>query len=97
MEQRKPRKWRSRRYLDFLRSRPCCRCGLASPSEVHHLRKGADGGTGLTPSDSYGLPACNRCHGIMQRYEFDEGRTDVLSTRYLQCIKYLTEFLGSLG
>ena len=94
MEHRKPKQWRSEKYLAYVRGLPCCRCGLASPSDPHHIRKGADGGTGLKPSDSWALPVCQKCHGIMQRYEADEGRSDMLALRYRQCIQNLTDFLG---
>jgi hypothetical protein len=35
---------------------------MAPPSEAAHVRSGADGGTGLKPSDRYSLPLCASCH-----------------------------------
>jgi len=94
MRVKRPNRWRSKRYLDYLRGQACCRCGLAPPSQVHHLRKGSDGGIGLKPSDTWGVPVCDRCHGVMQRYEQAEGRADTLADRYRQCLQFLTDFLG---
>ena len=90
----KPAKWHSEKYIKFLKSQKCCRCEKVPPCEVHHLRKFSDGGTGLKPSDAYGLPACRECHDIMQKYEQDEGNVGVLVWRYNQCLKYLIEWLA---
>jgi hypothetical protein len=66
MEQREPRE-RDERYLDFIRSCPCCLCGR-TPVDAAHLRVGSinDGkrstGMGETASDRWALPLCRECH-----------------------------------
>ena len=76
---------RSKKYLNFIRSKPCFLCN--KPAEPHHERRYADGGTALTPSDIYAVPACRECHGKLQRYEIDA------LTVYIRIMKLLTEFL----
>ena len=82
----KPKNLRSKKYLDFIKSKPCIWCGR-SEAEPHHERRFSDGGTGLKPSDIYAVPVCRVCHGKLQRYEID-----ALAV-YVWIVKLLTEYL----
>jgi hypothetical protein len=50
---------RSRRYLAFVRSHPCCSCGALAPSEAHHWGPRA---VGEKTDDLRTVPLCRRCH-----------------------------------
>lgn len=57
MDQPDPR-WRSRKYLDWVKSLPCVMCG-APADDPHHLKHvGGLSGAGLTAPDGYVLPVC---------------------------------------
>jgi hypothetical protein len=47
------------RYTAWLRTQPCCRCGVCPCGEVHH-RSGA--GLALRSHDDEGMPLCHACH-----------------------------------
>ncbi len=81
----KPKNLRSKKYLDFIKSKPCFLCD--EEAEPHHERRFADGGTALKPSDVYAVPVCRECHDKLQRYEVDA------LTVYIQIVKLLTEYL----
>ena len=49
---------RSEKYLDYIRSRPCCVC-QARPAEPHHT---ARGGTSVKGSDFSAIPMCRGHH-----------------------------------
>lgn len=64
------KRWRSEKYLAFVRSLPCCVCGATGGVAAHHM-KGVFhlSGAGLTAPDSFAMPACdpffgsyNHCH-----------------------------------
>lgn len=60
-------RWRSQRYLAFVRSLPCSRCG-DQPSQAHHLKgTGNMSGAGLKAPDWASMPLCPRCHEEMHR------------------------------
>ena len=86
MKYPKRKNLRSKKYLDFIRSKTCFHCGR--PAEPHHVRKYADGGTSLKPSDTYAVPVCRECHGEAQRYEL----VDPLML-YIQIVRLLTEYM----
>lgn len=53
---------RSRAYLDWIRSLPCCACRRMPPSEAsHHPRRG-HGSVGAKTCDLRTLPLCSECH-----------------------------------
>jgi len=94
----KGKRFESKDYLDFVRSKPCFLCG--SPlTEAHHQRRFAhDKGMGLKPSDTYALNVCSYCHRSLQKYrtkwasnnrmiEFDD------IDAFRQIVKNLTEYL----
>ncbi|WP_108448734.1 DUF968 domain-containing protein [Halomonas sp. BN3-1] len=56
-------RWRSERYLAFVRSLPCCVCD-GRATDAHHcigLHWGLSG-MGTTAPDSFAMPACRECH-----------------------------------
>lgn len=60
MEKVKP--WRSPRYLEWVRSRPCSHCRTPAPSEAHHIIGIAGGQVGSKAGDQLAVPLCTRCH-----------------------------------
>lgn len=66
--------WRSEPYKKMVRALPCVFCGRPGPSEFHHVRWIKLFGTGLKPSDVYGVPACKECHEIDQQNKNIYGR-----------------------
>jgi hypothetical protein len=64
----KPEKpWRCKKYLAWIREKPCFNCGITVGVEAHHLRMGGDG-IGQKPPDDRCIPLCgvkgNNCHGL---------------------------------
>jgi hypothetical protein len=66
---RDPRQ-RDEKYLDYIRSLPCCLCGNDVGVEAAHLRVGSinddkrDTGMGEKSSDRWALPLCARHHRL---------------------------------
>ena len=60
--------YRSKRYLDYVRSHDCCSCGRPAPSEAHHAApRGISpslhgGGLGQKMRDMWTIPLCRLCH-----------------------------------
>lgn len=55
---------RSKRYLDWVRSRPCCICGGTQDIHAHHHgRREGGGGMGIKTCDLHTVPLCQTCHG----------------------------------
>lgn len=53
---------RDRKYLDFVRSLPCCICG--TKAEAHHAGRHY---TGVKPSDYTAIPLCHPHHMELHR------------------------------
>jgi hypothetical protein len=55
-------------HLTFIRSLPCCVCGLAGQTEAAHIRSinqrfaKAGAGIGAKPDDAWTVPLCSDCH-----------------------------------
>lgn len=47
-------------YLAWIRTLPCCACGVEGRSEAAHV--GADGGVSMKASDLSCIPLCADCH-----------------------------------
>ena len=61
MQDPRPIRYRSAKYLAWVRGKPCFGCGLPPPSEPHHVS--IDGSAwGSKPSDLYTVPVCRKCH-----------------------------------
>tara|TARA_R100001244_G_scaffold106318_1_gene78881 strand:+ start:4005 stop:4298 length:294 start_codon:yes stop_codon:yes gene_type:complete len=52
---------RNRKYLDWVRERPCIVTG-SSPCDPAHIRFGGGGGMGLKPDDNRVLPLVHQLH-----------------------------------
>ena len=69
---RKPQKassdtrWRSERYLAFVRSLPCCACGGQAHSAHHVIGIWHASGMGLKAPDSLAMPVCDGPGGCHQ-------------------------------
>jgi len=90
----KPTRWKSKKYLKFIRSKPCVFCQVdfevqKSDSEPHHLRQFCFTGTGTKPSDSWSVPACRSHH--------DKDQMHPCKKAWLlqKCVEYLTEFIAN--
>lgn len=60
---KKPKRFHSEEYLDFIRLRECCSCGAPGPSMAHHARKLDPGrATQNKVSDYNAVPLCSVCH-----------------------------------
>lgn len=60
-------RFRSERHLRFVRSLPCCACGV-SPCDAHHMvGMHGVGGMGLKAEDSMAMPLCRACHMELHR------------------------------
>lgn len=53
----KTKTYRNKRYLEFIRTLPCCVC--KGFSEAHH---GDTGGLAVKCNDTRSIPMCSRCH-----------------------------------
>ena len=57
----KPVTYENKKYLDFIRSKPCLLCNR--PAEPHHVRRSYWGaGVGKKPHDYVAIPFCRECH-----------------------------------
>lgn len=56
------REGRDEVYKHKVRSLPCCVCGKAPPSEVHHLKCAGGRGMGKRSDDKWGVPMCHEHH-----------------------------------
>jgi hypothetical protein len=66
LRQRQPRE-KSKKYLDYIRSLPCCICGDNTTTEAAHLRTsnielGKDDHGWGRPDDKWALPLCGKHH-----------------------------------
>lgn len=49
-------------YLKYIRSCPCCQCGIRYNIHAHHT---ATGGMSIKGSDYSCVPMCSNCHTIL--------------------------------
>ncbi|MDV6318783.1 DUF968 domain-containing protein [Chromohalobacter sp. HP20-39] len=60
-------RFRSPAYLAWVRTLPCCACGV-SPCDAHHMvGMYGVGGMGLKAEDSMAMPLCRACHMDLHR------------------------------
>lgn len=57
-----PVRIRSTEHLDFVRSKPCCACPKAGPSEAHHLTHAQPKAKALKAGDQFTVPLCTKHH-----------------------------------
>ena len=75
---------RSEKYLDYIRSRPCCVC-QAKPAEPHHT---ARGGTSVKGSDFSAIPMCRGHHrelhdGGVETFQCEYGLISIPVAKHL--------------
>ena len=57
MQVPKPKTYRNKKYLDFVRSLPCSYCFLPAPSDPHHVSLN-NKGFGMKVPDTQVIPLC---------------------------------------
>lgn len=62
---RKP--FRSRRYLDWVKTQPCVICGAPADDPHHMIGLGGMSGMGMTAPDSLAMPVCRPHHDEIHR------------------------------
>ncbi len=65
--------YRNKKFLDWVKSKPCLACGSVGV-DPHHM---ATGGTGLKCSDLFCIPLCRKCHTLVE-----DGFWQLLELRY---------------
>jgi len=90
----KPKTYRSKKYLLFIRTKPCLVCGY-DKTVPHHEKLGM-GGTSIKPPDANCVPLCVKCH---DRHENENSLLWESENIDIQreIIKLLTEFLNERG
>ena len=61
----KVKAFRSRPYLDYIKTLPCCHCQRPG-QDPHHLMVKEVGGIGITTPDIAAVPLCRICHTMIQ-------------------------------
>jgi hypothetical protein len=60
-------RWRSQKYLDWVRKQPCCVCEFPE-AEAHHIKGvGNFSGAGLKADDILAIPLCMACHRFIHQ------------------------------
>lgn len=49
-------------HMKLVRTLPCAATGKLGPSEVHHLMRGVERGTGMKAAGRYVIPLCHAVH-----------------------------------
>jgi len=59
--------YRNKTLLSLVREYPCQICGKQNQTVVaaHGPKRWCGGGTGIKPADLYVIPACFRCHNVL--------------------------------
>ncbi len=79
----KPVKWRSKKYLKWVKSLPCCICGAPSvydtSIDAHHITApGLGKGTGTKISDVFSIPLCREHHSNAHNADGETARYQML-------------------
>jgi hypothetical protein len=82
----KPTRFKCERYLDFIRSLPCCNCG--KKSDPHHTKTRGSGGSDLTA-----IPCCRECHteGGYSWVKFQEKHSIDFKEIMIDCLQKFIE------
>ncbi|MDA5495431.1 DUF968 domain-containing protein [Yersinia intermedia] len=82
----KLRRWENRRYLQWVKSQPCCGCGNGD-CDPHHIIGHGQGGMATKAHDLFTFPLCRNCHDELhanQRvWEEKHGSQIVLLFRFM--------------
>ena len=60
--QPKKTKWRSKKYLAWVKTLPCGYCGKPADHAHHLIARGNMGGMGTKAGDQFTIPVCAKCH-----------------------------------
>jgi hypothetical protein len=90
----KPKTYRSKKYLEFIRTKRCIVCGY-DQTVPHHEPLG-HGGKGIKAPDSFTLPMCHLCHNYRHQQGFVFWEENNIDPK-LEIIKLLTEYLHEKG
>lgn len=58
----------SKKYLNFIRSKPCLICEAEADVVAHHFRLKGTAGIGIKPPDRYCVPLCVKHHTEIHAY-----------------------------
>lgn len=63
----KQKRWRSKKYKDWVKTLSCCDCGRPADDPHHIIGRGDLSGMGLTAPDWALMPLCRSCHNEIHR------------------------------
>lgn len=66
MKKPKLLRWTNDKYLQWVKSQPCCVCGATS-DDAHHLIGHGQGGVGTKAHDLFTIPLCRVHHGELHK------------------------------
>ncbi|HGG2623016.1 TPA: DUF968 domain-containing protein [Yersinia enterocolitica] len=82
----KLRRWENRRYLQWVKSQPCCGCGDGG-CDPHHIIGYGQGGMATKAHDLFTFPLCRNCHDELhanqRAWEEKHGSQIVLLFRFM--------------
>ncbi|MFW5386193.1 DUF968 domain-containing protein [Yersinia sp. 2542 StPb PI] len=82
----KLRRWESRKYLQWVKSQPCCGCGNGD-CDPHHIIGHGQGGMATKAHDLFTFPLCRNCHDELhanqREWEEKYGNQIVLLFRFM--------------
>ena len=100
--------YRSEKYLDFIRSKPCLGCNTI-PSSAAHQDFGWNAMSGKPP-DIHALPLCHKCHIGIEHQKGDKffwsqiivsggvlSDVEIEEWKLRKAIGYLNEYLAGMG
>jgi len=90
----KPYTYRSKEYMEFIRTKPCLVCG--HPNTVPHHEPLGRGGKGIKAPDSQTVPMCTGCHIYRHQMGASFWEYNNIDPK-MEIIKILTEFLNEKG
>ena len=82
----KLKRWESTKYLQWVKSQPCCVCG-ATADDAHHIIGYGQGGIGTKAHDLFTIPLCRVHHSELHKdpkqWEQENGSQLVLLFKFL--------------
>ncbi|HDL7206759.1 TPA: DUF968 domain-containing protein [Yersinia enterocolitica] len=82
----KLRRWENRKYLQWVKSQPCCGCGNGD-CDPHHIIGHGQGGMATKAHDLFTFPLCRNCHDELhanqRAWEEQYGSQIVLLFRFM--------------
>ncbi len=86
MKKPKLQRWESVKYLQWVKSQPCCVCG-ATADDAHHIIGYGQGGIGTKAHDLFTIPLCrvhhSELHNDPKEWEREHGSQIVFLFRFL--------------